>query len=59
MNKNDRNGVEEAHGTNDGDALNQDRGYLLTQTGRAWEVRSSQAEGRLTLGLAGAGPEYL
>ena len=25
----------------------------------AWEVRSSQAEGRLTLGLAGAGPEYL
>ena len=33
--------------------------YLRGQGDLAWEVRSSQAEGRLTLGLAGAGPEYL
>ena len=33
--------------------------YLCGQCHFAWEVRSSQAEGRLTLGLAGPGPEYL
>ena len=33
--------------------------YLCGQGDFAWEVRSSQAEGRLTLGLAGPGPEYL
>ena len=33
--------------------------YLCGQGDLAWEVRSSQAEGRLTLGLAGPGPDYL